>query len=82
MIITHHLTGPKAEEEEKKADLSGASLESDSSAVMQETSDEAVTSVHSVHTIRQEGGWHLVMNSIKHHDNSTNLRSYKCLVLS
>ena len=57
MIISHHLTGPKAEEEEKKADLSGASLESDSSAVMQETSDEAVTSVHSVHAmVRQDGG--------------------------
>ena len=63
MIISLHLTGPKAEEEEKKADLSGASLESDSSAVMQETSDEAVTSVTSVHTIaRQEGGWLQVIN--------------------
>ena len=59
MIISHHPTGPRAEEEDKKADLSGASLESDSSAVMQETSDEAVASVHSAHTmVRQEGGWH------------------------
>ena len=54
MIISRHPTGPKAElglEEEKKADLSGASLESDSSAVMQETSDEAVHII-----VRQEGG--------------------------
>ena len=51
MIISLHLTGPKVEEEEKKADLSGASLESDSSAVMQETSDEAVHTI-----VRQEGG--------------------------
>ena len=56
MIISHHLTGPKAEEEDKKADISGASLESDSSAVMQETSDEVVQSVHTM--VRQEGGWH------------------------
>ena len=55
MIISRHPTGPKAElgpEEEKKADLSGASLESDSSAVMQETSDDAVHTI-----VRQEGEW-------------------------
>ena len=48
------MSGPKSEpgeqEEEMKADISGTSLESGSSAVMQETSDETVETI-----IRQEG---------------------------